>query len=544
MSEGTMTPGTMTPGTSQEPRWDWDAAARSAGATQDGTFNAATMPLPGQPAVIWRRADGSSAAYSGDQLRRRGAEIAAVLTQLGVRRGDRVAGLIGRRPASFAAALGAWHLGAVYVPMFSGFGGDGLKARLADCGPAAAITDTASRPGLDAVADILPDLRILVVDGAGEDGDTDMRAAIERGVDLAGPAATGLHDTSTIMYTSGTTGRPKGCQIPHHAVLTLAPYVRDFLALNPGDVLFSGADAGWSFGLFTTGFAPMAKGIARVIYEGPFDPAGWWDTVSRLSAGHLAAAPTAFRQLAAAGPGLLPAQFTAGSSAGEPLDAATIDWFRDRAGVVVHDSYGLSELGMVIGNLRTPGAPAVEPGCMGTALPGFDVALIGPDGEPVSGEGAGRIAVKDNSFLLSSGYWGRTDEWNARFAGEWFITEDIARRDEHGRYWFVGRADDVIVSSGYNVGPAEVETALLRHGLVSDAACVGEPDPVRGTVVAAHVVLAGPAPDDLLAELRQCVGAGVGWYAAPRRLHVHDSLPRTDSGKIQRHLLRQQGGNP
>jgi acetyl-CoA synthetase len=502
-------------------------------------FNAATMALPGQPAVIWRRADGSTASYSGDQLRRRGAQIAAVLARMGVRRGDRVAGLIGRRPASFAAALGSWHLGAVYVPMFSGFGGDGLAARLADCGPAAAITDTASRPGLDAVAGALPELRILVVDGPGESGDTDMRAVIERGVDLAAPAVTGLHETSTIMYTSGTTGRPKGCQIPHHAVLTLAPYVRDFLALGRGDVLFSGADAGWSFGLFTTGFAPMTAGIARVIYEGPFDPAGWWDTVASVPAGHLAAAPTAFRQLAAAGPELVAAPFTAGSSAGEPLDAATIDWFADHAGVVLHDSYGLSELGMVIGNLRVPGAPAVAPGGMGTALPGFEVALTGPDGEPVSGEGAGRIAVRDNGFLLSSGYWGRAAEWDARFAGDWFITEDIARRDADGRYWFTGRADDVIVSSGYNVGPAEVETALLRHDLVADAACVGEPDPVRGTVVAAHIVLAGPAPADLLAELRQCVGAGVGWYAAPRRVHVHDSLPRTDSGKIQRHLLRQ-----
>jgi acetyl-CoA synthetase len=536
--DGAVTARPATHSPAPAPRWDWDAAARRAGASADGHFNAAAMALPGDPAVIWRRADGRVSSYTGEQLRRRAMELAAVLAGMGVRRGDRVAGLLGRRPASFVAALAVWHLGAVYVPMFSGFGGDGLRARLADCQPAAAITDTASRAGLDAVSAVLPGLRIVVVDGPGQAGDTDMLAAIERGVSLTDPARTGLHETSTIMYTSGTTGRPKGCQIPHHAVLTLAPYVRDFLALAAGDVLFSGADAGWSFGLFTTGFAPMMAGISRVIYEGPFDPAGWWDTVATLSAGHLAAAPTAFRQLAAAGPDLLPAQFTAGSSAGEPLDAATIDWFRNHAGVVVHDSYGLSELGMVIGNLRAGGPDEVEPGCMGTAVPGFEVALTGPDGEFLAGEAAGRIAVRDNGFLLSSGYWGREQEWDARFAGEWFITEDIARRDEAGRYWFVGRADDVIVSSGYNVGPAEVETALLRHHLVTDAACVGEPDPVRGTVVAAHVVLAGDAPPDLLSELRKCVGAGVGWYAAPRRLHVHDDLPRTDSGKIQRHLLR------
>jgi acetyl-CoA synthetase len=152
--------------------------------------------------------------------------------------------------------------------------------------------------------------------------------------------------------------------------------------------------------------------------------------------------------------------------------------------------------------------------------------------------------VRDNDFLLSAGYWGRSQEWQARFSDGWFVTEDIARRDEQGRYWYVSRADDVIVSSGYNIGPAEVETALLTHPLVTDAACVGEPDPVRGTVVAAHVVLAEAAAPGLLAELRQRVGAGVGWYAAPRRLHVHDRLPRTESGKVQRHLLRASGPGP
>lgn len=178
---------------------------------------------------------------------------------------------------------------------------------------------------------------------------------------------------------------------------------------------------------------------------------------------------------------------------------------------------------------------------MGSALPGFDVGLSGPDGNLIAGEGTGRVMVRDNGFLLSAGYWGRRPEWEARFSGGWFVTEDLARRDEQGRYWYVSRADDVIVSSGYNIGPAEVETALLTHPLVTDAACVGEPDPVRGTVVAAHVVLAGPAPPDLLRELRERVGAGVGWYAAPRRVHVHQRLPRTESGKVQRHLLRDKG---
>jgi acetyl-CoA synthetase len=521
--------------------WSWDEAARRAGASGAGVFNAGTMVLPSPRSVIWCREDGRTQSYSGAQLQHRAREIAAVLAVLGVRRGDRVAGLLGRRPASFVAALATWHLGALYVPLFSGLRGEGLTSRLGDCGPVAAITDAANRASLEAVSGILPALKILLMDGPGNTDDADLATELARRPVIPAPAETGLHDTSTIMYTSGTTGRPKGCQIPHHAVLTLQPYVRYFLALGHSDTLFSGADAGWSFGLFTTGLAPMMAGVTRIIYEGPFRPAGWWQAVRDLPAPHLAAAPTAFRQLAAAGPQLIPAEFAAASSAGEPLDAATIDWFTEHTGVTPRDSYGLSELGMVTANLRTPGAPPAVPGSMGSALPGFDVGLSGPDGNLIAGEGTGRVVVRDNGFLLSAGYWGRRPEWEARFSGGWFVTEDLARRDEQGRYWYLSRADDVIVSSGYNVGPAEVETALLTHPLVTDAACVGEPDPVRGTVVAAHVVLAGPAAPDLLRELRERVGAGVGWYAAPRRVHVHQRLPRTESGKVQRHLLRDEG---
>jgi len=524
-------------------RWDWAEAARRAGTSADGTFNAGAMPLPATSAVIWRRADGDTVTLSGGELMQRARNTAAVLAELGVKRGDRVAGLLGRGPDSFAAALATWQLGAIYVPLFSGLRGEGLQVRMGDCDPAVAVTDTANRTSLDAVATVLPMLKIMVVDGDGDPaaGDIALSAALGRYPVAPAVVATGLHETSTIMYTSGTTGRPKGCQIPHRGVLCLLPYVRYFLAIVPGDVLFSGADAGWSFGLFTTGLAPMLAGAARVVYEGPFEPVGWWRAVADLPAPHLAAAPTAFRQLAAAGAGQIPGQFAAGSSAGEPLDAVTVEWFERNAGVTIRDSYGLSELGMVTGNLRMADAPPALAGSMGTELPGFEVGLIGVDGEFIHGEGSGRIVVKDNGFLLSAGYWGRQDEWKARFADGWFLTEDIASRDELGRYWYQSRADDMVVSSGYNIGPAEVETALLSHPLVTDAACVAEPDAVRGAVVAAHVVLAAPAPADLLAQLRSRVAAGVGWYAAPRRVHVHDSLPRTESGKIQRNLLRAAG---
>lgn len=520
--------------------WDWAAAATRLGATPDGRFNAGSIPLPADRAILWWTEDGTVRSFSGDQLRTRVGEFAAVLARLGVGRGDRVAGLLGRRPASFCVALATWWLGGVYVPLFSGFGGEGLRVRLADSGPTVVVTDPGSRANLTAVQDTLGQVEVLVVGGAGEPGDAVLTEQLSRPVTVPDLADTGLHDLSTIMYTSGTTGRPKGCLIPHRAVVSLQPFVEHCLAMAPGEVLFSGADAGWSFGLFTTGLAPLARGVRRVIDQGPFDAADWWRCVRETGASHVAAAPTAFRQLAAAG-GELPPGFTAATSAGEPMDEPTVRWFAEHAGVTIHDSYGLSELGMVTANLRTTGAPAAVAGSMGVALPGFEIALLDED-TPVTGVGQGRIAVRDNGFFLSAGYWGRQAEWDARFADGWFLTEDLARRDEQGRYWYVGRADDMIVTAGYNVSPAEVETALLDHPLVVDAACVAEPDPVKGSVVAAHLVLGGPEPDDLLRELRTWVGERVGWHAAPRRVRVRTTLPRTASGKVRRAALRAEEG--
>lgn len=534
-SDPSTAPSVATPG------WDWAAAARSAGVTADGMFNAGCMTLTAAQRVLWTRADGVTVPYTGTQLTARVEAVCAVLHAMGVRPGDRVAGLISRRPLVFVTALAVWRLGAIYVPLFSGFAGDGLRSRLADSAPVVAVTDGANRAALAEVQDCVPGLRVLVGGGGlPMSGDAELEAMIEQYPTAPAPVTTRLHDTSTIMYTSGTSGTPKGCLIPHRAIISLRPYVQFCLDVGPGDVLFSGADAGWSFGLFTTGLAPMSMGVSRVVYQGDFDARAWFDATRATQATHLAAAPTAFRLLVAAGrqDGLT---LQAATSAGEALDEPTLRTFRELTGLSVHDSYGLSELGMVAANLRGPHATPVRPGSMGVALPGFRMRLVDGEGNVVTGEGEGRIAVQDNGFFLSAGYWQRQPEWDARFQDDWFVTEDLATRDGLGRYTYSGRADDVIVTAGYNIGPAEVEAALLAHPLVSDAACVGEPDPAKGSVVAAHVVLSGEPPEDLLRELRAWVGARLGWHAAPRRLHISDALPRTESGKIKRSVLRHVG---
>lgn len=518
--------------------WDWEQEARRLGASRDGRFNAAAVPLAAEAAMVTWSSGGGPTVWSAQDLHALSDRIAASLHRLGVRPGDRVAGLIERQAASFALPVAVWRLGAIYVPLFSGFGGEGLYVRLEDSGSTVIVTDPANRAAVGQVQRSLGDLEVLSLTPPHELGDALLDDG-EGASTVPSMAETSIHDTATIMYTSGTTGTPKGCMMPHRAVLNVMPFVRHCLAVREGDVLFSGADPGWAFGLLTTGFAPMAARVTRVLCEGGFDADGWWRCVAATGAAHVAAAPTAFRQLAAAGGHLIPDVFRAATSAGEPMDPATIDWFSENTGVVIHDSYGLSELGMVTANLRD-GTPA-RPGSMGTALPGFDVALLDYDGRPLEGEAEGRVAVRDNGFFMSRGYWGRQALWDERMVDGWFLTEDLARRDADDWLWYRSRADDMIITSGYNVGPGEVETTLIDHPLVVDAAVVGAPDPTKGQIVVAHVVLApeGAQDDaDLAGVLRTWVGERAGWHAAPRAVHVHDVLPRTASGKVQRALLR------
>lgn len=518
--------------------WDWAAARESIGIAADGRFNLAGIAMNERRAIVWCRTDGSMVELSAAQVRAQIHQLAQGLTELGIQPGDRVAGILGKRPESFTAAMAAWYLGAVYVPLFSGFRGEGLQVRLEDSEAKVIVTDRENGELLDEVRRYLPEVQFIVVNDAAEMfGDLDKRVDFQ-------PAQTQLGDLATIMYTSGTTGKPKGCMLPHRVALSLLPYTVHHLDMDPDETIFSSADAGWAFGLFTTGICTMALGHPRVIYEGPYDAKRWWGVLEQSNAMHFAAAPTAFRQLAAAGADLIPGVFEKASSAGEPLDAATAQWFRTNADVTIYDSYGLSEVGMVVGNLRTRPDLDPLPGSMGFALPGWEVELRDADNQPVEGEGVGRLAIRDNGVFLAAGYWGRMPEWEARFRDGWFITEDLVRRDADGRLWFESRTDDVIVASGMNVGPSEVESALLEHPLVDDAGCVGLPDPVKGAIVTAHVVLNGPPPEDLQQLLRAWVSERIGRHAAPRQVLVWNELPRTASGKLRRIDLRGRMSGP
>lgn len=503
----------------------------------------------GRTALVVRHPEGGSERYSYADLEHASARAAGAFAAAGLRRGDKVAAVLSRQVEAWVAALAAWRSGLVYVPLFCGFGPEALGVRMKAADVDAVVVDARWR---DAVEDARPllarDPTIFTVTGRAVErpstGDRCFWTEVRRATP-AGPAVeTRPDEPATIMFTSGTTSAPKGCVMTHTGVVAVLPWLDHCCGLGDDDVLFATTDPGWSFGLLSTGAAPMLRGIARVIYTGDFDAAAWFDVMAAERVTHVAAVPTAFRALIDhAGRGserTLPA-LTGATSAGEPLDEDTVRGWRELTGGLVRDSYGLTELGFVLANLSRD-RDRIAPGALCSVVPGWEAALLGPDGRLTDGPGLGQLLVRRTPFALTRTYLDADDAWRARWRdGEWFETSDVFRRDEDGRWWFVGRDDDVIVTAGYNVGPAEIESVLLAHPAVADAAVVAAPDAKRGgSAVRAVIVLApGRLPsEELTQELQATVRAAVGRHAYPRIVDYVDALPRTETGKLRRVALR------
>lgn len=522
---------------------DWDASRRLNLAHEACDRWAADR---GRVALIWVGRGGEARTLTYFDLARLSNRLANALRRLGIGRGDRVAALMPRVPETFVASLATWKLGAIFVPLFSAFGSEAIRHRLRASGTRALITEARYR---ELVAQGLhEDVPMIVV--AGERGtglrrgDLSFWAEVEAADPAFDTVETRAEEPSTLMFTSGTTGPPKGCVIPHASLVGLIPFVQHVLALEPGDLLWATADPGWSFGLFTTGTVPMALGFPRLVYEGDFDAQAWWQVAERFQVTHLTGAPTAYRSLVAAGDRPLAGRRLAlrrATSAGEPLNPEPIRWLAEHAGFEVYDAYGLTEVGMVTGNPRSI-RHRLRVGSMGFPLPGYDVALLDEAGREAPVGEPGMLAVRRHPWFLSSTYWGMDGEWAARWQGEWFLSGDTAYRDAGGYLWFVGRHDDVVVTAGMNFGPFEVESVLVSHPAVAEAAVVGKPDPRRGQGIKAYIVLRpGEAESpELAAALQALVKERVGKHAWPREIEVVPALPRTESGKIQRAILRRR----
>ncbi len=478
--------------------------------------------------------------------------FANLLETLGIGRGEVVFSLCGRVPPLYAAVLGALKRGAVFCPLFSAFGPEPIRARM-DIGHGVALVTTRVlfQRKVKGILDQLPALRfVLLIDGTKEDESERVRALpllLEGASDRYETVRTSPEDRALMHFTSGTTGRPKGAILVHDSVVAHAVTARYALDLHGDDIFWCTADPGWVTGMSYGVIGPLVCGVTSIVDEMEFDADRWYSIIERQKVTVWYTAPTAIRMLMKVGTDvahkydLSSLRFLA--SVGEPLNPEAVVWSHQAFGKPFHDNWWQTETGgIMIANFA---ALPVKPGSMGKPLPGIDAAIVvrKPDGsvtvntEP---DVEGELALRPGWPSMFRGYLGEEERYRKCFADGWYLTGDLARRDRDGYYWFVGRSDDVIKTAGHLVGPFEVESALLEHPAVAEAAVIGKPDEVAGNSIKAFVALkvghkASPELErDLMAHARRRLGPAV----APREIAFRDNLPKTRSGKIMRRLLR------
>jgi acetyl-CoA synthetase len=497
------------------------------------------------------RADGSVRDVCYADLQTLTNRFANALASLGVARGDRVFVLSGRTEALYVAVLGALKQGCVVTPLFSAFGPEPIATRMAIAGARVLVTTAALyRRKVAGLRERLPTLEHVIVvgdDGEAPAGTHDYAALMAQASDAPPAARTAAQDMALLHFTSGTTGTPKGAVHVHEAVLTHFATGRYALDLHDDDVYWCTADPGWVTGTSYGIVAPLLHGVTSLVDEGEFDAERWYRTLQDQRVTVWYTAPTAIRMLMKAGPEAAhryrfpDLRFIA--SVGEPLNPEAVWWAQEVLGRPIHDNWWQTETGgIMIAN--TP-AQDIKPGSMGRPLPGIDALIVQRD---ASGElrvieqpdVEGELALRSGWPSMFRGYLGQDERYRKCFAGDLYLSGDLARRDADGYFWFVGRADDVIKSAGHLIGPFEVESALMEHPAVAEVGVIGKPDPVVGETVKAFVLLKlGVEPTEalrmeLLGHARKRLGAAV----APKEIAFADTLPHTRSGKVMRRLLK------
>jgi acetyl-CoA synthetase len=480
------------------------------------------------------------------ELKQDSERFAAALQARGIGPGDRVATLMGKSREYLVALMGIWRLGAVHVPLFTAFAPPAIALRLAGSNAKAAICDAAQLPKLASVDNPPP---LVITIGAASEGAESFDALMAGAQSGIAAAAVGGDAPLIQIFTSGTTGNPKGVVVPVRALASFHAYAEFGFDLRPDDVFWCAADPGWAYGLYFGILATFLTGTPGVLLEGGFTPETTMAVLAQERVTNFAAAPTVYRALRSAGIAPSgPLSLRCASSAGEPLTPEVNDWAESALGVTVHDHYGQTEAGMLINNHHHPDIRRpVRPGSMGHAMPGWKATILHADrDEAVGPNEMGRVAMDLAASPLAwfDGYQGDPEKTAEKFAGDgrWYLTGDTGMVDSDGYFRFSARDDDVIIMAGYRIGPFEVESAMATHPAVAESAVIAVPDTVRGEVIEAYVVLreGHAASPELERDLQQWVKTHFAAHAYPRAIHFADALPKTPSGKIQRFMLKQQ----
>lgn len=500
-------------------------------------------------ALIWVSADGKEERWTFNDLRDEANRVSNTLIGMGIEKGDRIFVFMERVPQLFASILGILQIGAIAGPLFAAFGPDAVMDRLEDSGAIGLITTTSLYPRIAHLRANLPKLKhVIALQHSNEpitDDVTSYQASVREASQTFTPQAhhtTTADDGSVMHYTSGTTGKPKGALHKHGALLSQWATAKYVLDLNAGDMYWCTADPGWVTGTAYGMFGPWSQGVTQLVYEGGFCAKTWYQLIEQYGVTVWYTAPTAIRMLMKAGDEL-PKDFDLTTlrhlaSVGEPLNPEAIHWGLRAFGMPFHDTWWQTETGcMHIVNML---GKAIKPGSMGQPIPGVEGAILNEQWEPLPDGEEGHLAIRPVAPSIFKTYWNREAVYNSKFQNGWYLTGDRAKRDSDGYYWFIGRDDDVINTAGHLVGPFEVESALVAHPAVAEAAVIGKPDPERMEIIKAFISLNDGLSEsvELLKEIQLFVRKHLAAHAYPREISVMTSLPKTRSGKIMRRLLK------
>lgn len=539
--------------------FSWDAAANDLiDYFDDGTLNIAYNCIDrhaagerrDKTALIYAGVDGSHETYSFTDLQKLTNQFANALTHLDIQKGDRVFIFLPPIPERYVAFLGILKTGAIAGTLFAAFQEIALRDRLIDSGARVVITDANLYPRIESIRGDLPDLEKVIIVGRGNaelpngdhiiSYDEEMKTA-STDFDIAHLKP---EEYSYMLYTSGTTGTPKGVVHAHSDILQAMVSTKYSLDIQEDDIYWCTADLGWVTGVVYGVLGIWGLGGTSVIYDGRFSPEGWYKILQDHKVTVWYSAPTAIRMLM--GAEVKPQDFDLHSlrhlcSVGEPLNPEAIWWSLETLGLPFHDTWWQTELGAI--SITNYPCLDIKPGSMGKPLPGIRAAVVNADGREVDDGQEGDLALeaKTVSSLMKT-IWKNTEKFDSYFRGDWYISGDRAVKDHDGYFWFVGRADDVINTSGERVGPFEVESALVTYPDVVEAGVIGKPDPIRGQIIKAFVVLKPDVQptDELKEQIQAHVKKHLAGYAYPREIEFVEKLPKTRSGKIMRRILKAQ----
>jgi acetyl-CoA synthetase len=496
--------------------------------------------VPNKVALYWI-GDKEERKYTFRQMQNLSNKFANVLKKLSVKKGDRVFIFLPRVPELYISFLGILKTGAIAGTLFAAFGPKALKDRLENSSAKVLITDSHLRKRINEIRKDLPDLKKIIVIDKPKKGDVDYKREMAMASRHFKVRMMKPDEPAFMLYTSGTTGKPKGVMHCHKAIVQEHLTAKWVLDLKPDDIYWCTADPGWVTGIAYSILGSWSNKVSSIVYAGRFDPDTWYKIIEKYQVSVWYTAPTAVRMLMRAGNAYKKYDMSSLRhicSVGEPLNPEPIYWGLKAFKLPFHDNWWQTEAGgILIANY--PCMP-IKPGSMGKPFPGVEAAIVDENGNKIRANKEGNLAIKPNWPAMMIKIWKNGKKYRSYFKKGWYISGDKAYKDNDGYYWFIGRADDVIKTAGERVGPFEVESALIEHKAIVEAAVIGKPDPLRGEIIKAFIILAkGYKPSKQLEEeIKTFIKKRLAGHAYPREIEFVDSLPKTQSGKIVRRLLK------